>query len=107
MLIYNLSKTIRNIWLQQFENRGTCLFVTTSNNYVQTFKESSLYYFFYKEVHLELLRTKMNCTCVGLINLGTKLKLLLQLPNTLQALVFMLENHIWKVKKCLRQLNAR
>jgi hypothetical protein len=45
----NLSKTIHNIWLQQFGNMGTCLFATTSDDYVQTFKQSSLYYAFLQQ----------------------------------------------------------
>jgi hypothetical protein len=34
----NLFETIHNIWLQQFGNMGTCLFATTSNDYVQAFR---------------------------------------------------------------------
>ncbi len=62
---------------------------------------------FYKEVHMASIWTKMNCICVGLVNLGTLSKLLLQLPSTPQALVFLLEYCTWKVKKCLDQLNAK
>jgi hypothetical protein len=51
--------------------------------------------------------TRMNCACVGPISLGTLSKFLLQMPSTPQALVFLLEYCIWKVKKCLDQLNAR
>lgn len=40
----------------------------------------------YKVVHLGLVRTRMNCDYVRLVNLGTQSKLLLQLPSTLQAL---------------------
>jgi hypothetical protein len=43
---------------------------------------------FYKVVDLGIVRTKMNCDCIRLINMGTQSKLLLQLPSTLQALVF-------------------
>ncbi len=46
MLICNLFETIHNIWLQQFNNSGTCFFIATFHNYVQTFKQSSLYYAF-------------------------------------------------------------
>jgi hypothetical protein len=42
----NLFKTIHNIWLQQLGKRVTCLFATTSNDYVQAFKQLSLYYAF-------------------------------------------------------------
>ncbi len=42
----------------------------------------------YKEVHLGLVRAKMNCVYIMPISLGTQSKLLLQLPSTLQALVF-------------------
>ncbi len=45
-LICNLFKIIRNNWLQQSGERGTCLFVATSNDYVQTFRQFSLYYAF-------------------------------------------------------------
>ncbi len=41
----NLSETIHKIQLQQFGKRCICLFVT-SNDYVQAFKQSSLYYAF-------------------------------------------------------------
>ncbi len=60
---------------------------------------------FYKEVHLGPIQ--MNCICVGPINLGTQSKLLLQLPSTFQALVFLLKYRTWKVNKCLDQPNAR
>jgi hypothetical protein len=42
----NLSTIVHNIWLQQSNNRGACLFATTFDNYVQPFKQSSLYYVF-------------------------------------------------------------
>jgi len=42
----NLFETMHNIWLQQFGNRGTCLFTVTSDNYVRAFKQCSLYYAF-------------------------------------------------------------
>jgi hypothetical protein len=42
----NLSKTIHNIWLQQFGKKGTSFFATTFDDYMQTFKESLLYYVF-------------------------------------------------------------
>jgi len=77
MLTCNLFKTVHNIWLQQSNNRGACLLATTFDNYMQTFKQSSLYFIFYKEVHLGLIRTKMNYTCLGPISLGTHAKLLL------------------------------
>jgi hypothetical protein len=53
------------------------------------------------------IRTRMNCICVGLVSLWTWSKLLLQLLSTPQASVFLLENHTWKVKKCLDQLNTK
>jgi hypothetical protein len=46
MLICNLFKIVHNIWFQQAGNKGTCLFVATFDDYVQTFKLSSLYYAF-------------------------------------------------------------
>jgi hypothetical protein len=42
----NLSKIIRNIWLQQYRKKGICLFVAMSYDYMQTFRQSSLYYAF-------------------------------------------------------------
>jgi hypothetical protein len=46
MPTYNLFETIHNIWFQKFGNMGTCLFTITSNDYVQAFKQSLLYYAF-------------------------------------------------------------
>jgi hypothetical protein len=42
----SLFKIVHNIWFQQSGNKGTCFFVATSNDYVQTFRQSSLYYVF-------------------------------------------------------------
>jgi hypothetical protein len=42
----NLSEIVHNIWWQQFGNRGTCLFATTFDDYMQAFRQSSLYYAF-------------------------------------------------------------
>jgi hypothetical protein len=44
MLTCNLSKIVHNIWLQQSGNKGTCIFFATSNDYMQVFKQFSLYY---------------------------------------------------------------
>jgi len=38
MPTYNLTKIMHNIWLQQLGNRVTCLYTTTSDDYVQAFK---------------------------------------------------------------------
>jgi hypothetical protein len=46
MATCNLFETIYNIWLQKSSNMGTCFFTTTFDNYVGTFKQSSLYYAF-------------------------------------------------------------
>jgi hypothetical protein len=46
MLTCNLFEIVHNIWLQQSYNRGTCLFIAMSDDYLQTFKKSSLYYAF-------------------------------------------------------------
>ncbi len=46
MLTCKLFETYHNIWLQQFGNMGTCFFVATSNDQVQTFMQSSFYYAF-------------------------------------------------------------
>jgi hypothetical protein len=46
MLTCNLSKTIHNIWFQQFGNMGTCLFAATFDDYMQAFRQFSLYYAF-------------------------------------------------------------
>jgi hypothetical protein len=42
----NLSEIVHNIWLRQSWKRGTCFFAATFNDYMQTFKQSSLYYAF-------------------------------------------------------------
>jgi hypothetical protein len=42
----NLSKIVHNVWLQQFNKRGACLYVATSDDYVRTFKQSTLYFHF-------------------------------------------------------------
>jgi hypothetical protein len=34
---------MHNVWLQQFGKRGTCLYVVTLNDYVQAFKQLTLY----------------------------------------------------------------
>ncbi len=39
----NLAKTMHNIWLQQSRNCDTCMYATMSDDYVQTFKQSTLY----------------------------------------------------------------
>jgi hypothetical protein len=44
MLTCNLSEIVHDIWLQQFGNKGTCLFITMFDDYLWTFKQSSLYY---------------------------------------------------------------
>jgi hypothetical protein len=46
MLTCNLFETIRNIWFQQSKKKGTCLFATMFYDYMQTFRQSSLYYAF-------------------------------------------------------------
>ncbi len=42
-------KQVHNIWHQQSSNKGTCIFATMYDNYVQTFMQSSLYYVFLQE----------------------------------------------------------
>jgi hypothetical protein len=46
MLTCNLSETIHNIWMQQSGNGGICLFNATFDNYVRTFRWSSMYHAF-------------------------------------------------------------
>jgi hypothetical protein len=48
MPTYNLSKLVHNIWLQQFGKRGVCLYIVTLDDYVQTFKRTTLYHHFKK-----------------------------------------------------------
>jgi hypothetical protein len=43
MLTCNLSKTMHNIQLQQLGKQGACLYVITSDDYVRTFRQNSLY----------------------------------------------------------------
>jgi hypothetical protein len=49
----NLSELIHNIWLQQFVKRGAYLYVTTLDDYVQTFKQSAMYYVFLHQGHFK------------------------------------------------------
>ncbi len=37
---------MHNVWLQQFGKRGACLYVVTLDDYVQVFKQLTLYYHF-------------------------------------------------------------
>jgi hypothetical protein len=46
MPMCNLSETMHNVWLQQFRKRKACLYVVTLDDYVQAFKQSTLYYHF-------------------------------------------------------------
>jgi hypothetical protein len=39
----NLSKIVHNVWLQHSRKRGACLDVATSDDYVQAFKQLTLY----------------------------------------------------------------
>jgi hypothetical protein len=48
MPTYNLLKTMHNVWLQQFGKRGVCSYTASSNEYVQTFMQSTLHYHFKK-----------------------------------------------------------
>jgi len=43
MLTYNLSETIHNIWLQQFEKRGSYLDTATFDGYMWSFNHNALY----------------------------------------------------------------
>jgi hypothetical protein len=43
MRTYNLSETIHNIWLQQFEKRVWYLNIVNFDSYVQSFKHNALY----------------------------------------------------------------
>jgi hypothetical protein len=62
----NLIEIIHNIWLQQFNNRGTYLFATTSNDYVRTFRQSSLYYAFLQGGAYEIGMDKNElCLCMA------------------------------------------
>jgi hypothetical protein len=39
----NLFETIHNIWLQESRKRGACLYVATLYDYLQAFRQSTLY----------------------------------------------------------------
>ncbi len=90
MLICNLFKIIHNIWFQQFNRNGIFLFAITSEIMCEHSGNLHCMMPSYKGVHLGLVRTRMNYACVRLVIFQTQTKLLLQLPNTLQALVFLL-----------------
>ncbi len=47
----NQSKIIHNIWFKEYEKKGACLYGTTSNDYVWTFRQSALYYAFLHDGH--------------------------------------------------------
>jgi hypothetical protein len=42
----NLSETMHNVWFQHSGKRGAYLYVVTSDDYVQAFKQSILYFHF-------------------------------------------------------------
>ncbi len=42
----NLLEIMHNVRLQQFGKKGECLYVATLDDYVRTFKQSTLYYHF-------------------------------------------------------------
>lgn len=48
MPTYNLFEIMHNIWFQQLKKMRTCLYTATPNDYVQTFKQTTLYYYFKK-----------------------------------------------------------
>ncbi len=37
---------MHNVWLQKFRKRKACLYVVTSDDYAQAFKQSTLYSYF-------------------------------------------------------------
>ncbi len=39
---------MHNIWFQQYGKKGACLYIATLDDYVWTFKHSTLYYHFKK-----------------------------------------------------------
>jgi hypothetical protein len=43
MPICNLFEIVHNIWLQQYGKRGGCVYPTTSNDYVHTFRQCAFY----------------------------------------------------------------
>ncbi len=74
-------KTMHNVWLQQLETRGSCLYVTMVNKYVQAFKQTKLYYLFKKGGHfgqvpdwndLFLQRATMFCDLIQLADVIQK-----------------------------------
>ncbi len=44
----NPLKPLHIIWFQQSGKMGTCLYITTLNDYVRAFKQTTLYYHFKK-----------------------------------------------------------
>jgi hypothetical protein len=43
---------MHNVWLQQSTKRGACLYVATLDDYVQVFKQLTLYYHFNQDGQL-------------------------------------------------------
>jgi hypothetical protein len=70
----NLLETIHNIWLQQSRKRDVCLYTTTFDDYVQVFKQSSLYMEYLKGGQLNKVPIGMNFIYVKLPNLATHCK---------------------------------
>jgi hypothetical protein len=54
----NLSETILNIWFHEFGKRGACLYVATSDDYMQAFKQSTLYSAFLRSGRSRISSTK-------------------------------------------------
>ena len=48
MTTHNLLKIMNNIWHQQSRKKGVYLYIATSYDYVQAFKQTTLYYHFKK-----------------------------------------------------------
>ncbi len=46
MPMCNLLEIVDNVWLQQSGKRGACLYVVTFDDYIQAFKQSTLYFHF-------------------------------------------------------------
>ncbi len=93
----NLFETIHNIWLQQFGNTRTYLFATMFDDYVRTFKSSSLYYAFLQG---GASRTNLDKNELHLCMVN-------QSRDLIQIVATVNIPHIWKVRKCLDQPNTR
>jgi hypothetical protein len=59
----NLSEIVHNVWLQQFGKRGACLYVVILDDYVQAFKQSTIYFISSRVVDQVKGLIRVSCFC--------------------------------------------